>query len=90
MLDASMKAPDDPSPTRLFVIYNAVKLFGSKPYKGKPNPVDSPVILTQAEDAIEAVFPNAVKTPLKALGQQMLPPPEKPESLEGSPKPVTE
>lgn len=90
MMDSKTCGEGDPHPTRLFVIYNSVKLFGDRAFNAKPNLLDEFPVLTHAGDAVNSVVPELVRTPLQNIGQQIQTAPKQPKSLEGSTKPFKE
>jgi hypothetical protein len=90
MLDYETRGDGDPHPTRLFVIYNSVKLFGNQAFNGKPTLLDDFPVLTQAGDAVNSVVPEVVRTPFNTFRQQIKTAPHAPSSLEGSIEPIEE
>lgn len=90
MMDSETQGEGDPHPTRLFVIYNSVKLFGNRAFNAKPTLLDDFPVLSQASNAVNSVVPELVKTPLDAFRQQIKTAPTAPSSLEGSIKPIQE
>ena len=81
MLDDNVKYKNDPKPTRLFLIYQAVKVGGWKAYNGEGTPVEEDSALT-AQEAVSATIPDIIKDPVTAIGLQLTPPPQKPASLD--------
>lgn len=90
MMDSETRGEGDPHPTRLFVIYNSVKLFGNQAFNGKPTLLEEFPVLSQAGVAVNSVVPELVRTPLHNIGQQIQTPPKTPTNLEGSTKPIKE
>jgi hypothetical protein len=90
MMDSETRGEGDPHPTRLFVIYNSVKMFGDKAFNAKPTLLDEFPVLTQAGNVVNSAVPELVRTPLDNIRQQIKTPPKTPSSLEGSTKPIRE